>query len=50
MPIRYMFSNSTIRYNEKIKLLGMEGLFDHLMNTSEVASIKPELEILFKRS
>ena len=40
-----LFSNATSRLNEEIKSLGIDGLFDHVVNTSEVGSIKPEPEI-----
>jgi len=31
-----LFSNATSRLNEEIKSLGIDGLFDHVVNTSEV--------------
>jgi putative hydrolase of the HAD superfamily len=40
-----LFSNATSRLNQEIKMLGIDGLFDHVVNTSEVGSIKPEPEI-----
>jgi len=40
-----LFSNATSRFNQEVKSLGIDGLFDHIVNTSEVGSIKPEPEI-----
>lgn len=40
-----LFSNATSRLNQEIKSFGIHGLFDHVVNTSEVGSVKPEPEI-----
>ena len=42
-----LFSNATSRLNQEINSFGIYGLFDHVVNTSEVVSIKPEPEIYF---
>jgi len=40
-----LFSNATTTLNQEIESLGLTGLFDHVVNTSEFGSIKPEPEI-----
>jgi len=40
-----LFSNATSSLNQEIESLGLTGLFDHIVNTSAIGSIKPEPEI-----
>ena len=40
-----LFTNATSRLNSDLKALGIANLFDHVVNASEVGSIKPESEI-----
>jgi putative hydrolase of the HAD superfamily len=40
-----LFSNATSRLNSDMESLGISGLFDYVVNTSDVGSIKPECEI-----
>lgn len=39
-----LFSNATSTLNQEIESLGLTGLFDHVVNTAEFGSIKPEPE------
>lgn len=39
-----LFSNAVSSLNQEIESLGLAGLFDHVVNTSEFGSIKPEPE------
>lgn len=40
-----LFTNATTKLNQDIETLGLVGLFDYVVNASEVGSIKPEPEI-----
>jgi len=40
-----LFSNATSRLNQDLKDLGIDDLFDYVVNASEVGSAKPEPEI-----
>jgi putative hydrolase of the HAD superfamily len=40
-----LFTNASTTLNREIETLGLTGLFDHVVNTAEVGSIKPEPEI-----
>jgi putative hydrolase of the HAD superfamily len=40
-----LFSNATTRLNQDLESLGIADLFDHVVNASEIGSIKPEPEI-----
>ncbi len=44
LPVALM-SNATSRLNQDLKTLGLDGLFDYVINASEVGFIKPEPEI-----
>lgn len=39
-----LFTNATSTLNQEIESLGITGLFDYVINTSELGSIKPEPE------
>jgi len=40
-----LFTNATSRLNQDLKSLGIDDLFDHVVNASETGSLKPEPEI-----
>jgi HAD superfamily hydrolase (TIGR01509 family) len=40
-----LFTNATSKLNQDLKALGVADLFDHVVNASEIGSVKPEPEI-----
>jgi putative hydrolase of the HAD superfamily len=43
-----LLSNATSKLNADLKSLGIDDLFDHVINASEIGSIKPEPEIYLR--